>query len=45
MREAVETLHHTGSPVLLMEDDRMVGVIGQAEIYRGILRQSQLGQS
>jgi len=45
MREAVETLHHTGSPVLLMEDDRMVGVIGQAEIYRGILRQSELGQS
>jgi len=39
MRTAIELRHCTGRPVLLMEQGRMVGVIGDDEIYRGLLRQ------
>ena len=39
MRTAIELRHCTGRPVLMMEDGRMVGVIGDNEIYRGLLSQ------
>ena len=42
MREILEIRHETCSPVVLIEDGRMVGVVGDGEIYTGILRQSAL---
>ena len=39
MRAAIELRHCTGRPVLMMEDGRMVGVIGDDEIYRGLMSQ------
>jgi glycine betaine/proline transport system ATP-binding protein len=42
MREAVELRQTTGLPVLLAEDGRVVGVIGDDELYKGILRQTTL---
>ena len=44
MRWNIEIRHHTGWPVLVMDGDQMVGVVGDDEIYGGILRQSSLGQ-
>jgi len=38
MRTAIEMRRRTGRPVLLMEDGRLVGAIGDDEIYRGLLR-------
>jgi glycine betaine/proline transport system ATP-binding protein len=40
MRTAIELRHCTGTPVIFVEDGKVVGVIGDDEIYRGILRQS-----
>jgi glycine betaine/proline transport system ATP-binding protein len=40
MRDAVEIRQRTGAPVALVNDARLVGVIGDEEIYRGILRQT-----
>jgi glycine betaine/proline transport system ATP-binding protein len=41
MRNAVEVLNHTKTPLMLLDDQgRLAGVIGEEEIYRGILRQS-----
>ena len=46
IRAAIELRHSTGRPVLLVEDGRMVGVIGDNEIYRGLLSQgATAGQS
>ena len=42
MREILEIRHETCSPVVLVEEGRMVGVVGDGEIYSGILRQSAL---
>jgi glycine betaine/proline transport system ATP-binding protein len=42
MRAAIELLQATGHPVALVEDGRLVGVCGDDEIYRGILRQAGL---
>ena len=39
MRTAIEIRHRTGRPVLMVEDGRLVGVIGDEEIYRGLLSQ------
>ena len=39
MRTAIEIRHHTGRPVLMVEDSRLIGVIGDEEIYRGLLGQ------
>ncbi len=36
MRVAIELRHCTGRPVLAMEDGRLLGVIGDDEIYRGL---------
>lgn len=38
MREIIEYRHASGNPVLLMEDEKLVGMIGDEEIYSGILR-------
>jgi len=40
MRTAVEIRHQTGTPVVFLEDGKVVGVIGDDEIYQGLLRQS-----
>ncbi|MFT5658984.1 MAG: glycine betaine/proline transport system ATP-binding protein [Gammaproteobacteria bacterium] len=42
MRWNIEIRHHTGWPVLLVEDNKLVGVVGDSEIYSGILRQTNL---
>ncbi len=39
MRTAIRIRHRTGAPVLFLEDGRLIGVIGDDEIYRGLLRQ------
>ena len=39
MRTAIEIRHRTGRPVLMVEDGRLMGVIGDEEIYRGLLSQ------
>ncbi len=40
MRRAIELRHRTGTPVALVEDGKFVGICGDEEIYRGILRQA-----
>ena len=44
MRWNIEIRHHTGWPVLLVDADRLVGVVGDSEIYGGILRQTNFGK-
>ncbi len=43
LRTALELRHRTGHPVLLMHDSKMIGIIGDDEIYGGILRQTSIG--
>ncbi len=43
MRTAIELRHCTGRPVLMMADGRMVGIIGDDEIYRGLMSQGAAG--
>lgn len=38
MERIIAIRHATGCPVLLCEDDRLVGVVSDDEIYRGMLR-------
>ena len=45
MRWNIEIRQQTGWPVLLIEQDRMVGIVGDREIYGGILRQTNLGKN
>jgi glycine betaine/proline transport system ATP-binding protein len=40
LRTALEIRHRTGNPLAMVEGGRLVGVIGDDEIYRGILRQT-----
>ncbi len=42
MRQVLEIRHTTCSPVALVENGKLIGVVGDDEIYRGILRQSAL---
>lgn len=42
MRQALEIRRATGSPVVMMRDGRVVGVVGDDEIYAGLLRQTSL---
>lgn len=42
MKTAIEIRHATGYPVALIEDNKLVGVIGDDEIYRGMLQQSEI---
>jgi glycine betaine/proline transport system ATP-binding protein len=44
MRAAIELLRATGHPVALVEAGRLVGVCGDDEIYRGILRQASVAE-
>jgi glycine betaine/proline transport system ATP-binding protein len=43
LKTALEIRHKTGNPLALVEDGKLIGVIGDDEIYRGILRQTGLG--
>jgi glycine betaine/proline transport system ATP-binding protein len=43
LKSALEIRHKTGNPLALVEDGKLIGVIGDDEIYRGILRQTGLG--
>ena len=45
MREVMEIRHQTGGPVALVEDGKLVGMVGDDEIYQGILRQSSLAET
>jgi len=45
MRLAIQIRHDTCNPVLFVDDGRLIGVIGDEEIYRGILRQTDLGNN
>jgi glycine betaine/proline transport system ATP-binding protein len=42
MHTAIQIRFQTGTPVIIVEDDRMVGVVGDDEIYQGMLRQTAL---
>ncbi len=42
MKTAIEIRHATGCPVVLIEDDKVVCVIGDYEIYQGMLQQSEI---
>ena len=42
MRAAIELRQASGHPVALVEEERLVGVCGDEEIYRGILRQTDI---
>ena len=42
LRTAIELRQASGHPVALLEDGRLVGVCGDDEIYKGILRQAAL---
>ena len=42
LRTALELRHRTGNPVALVEDGRLIGAVGDDEIYRGILRQTDI---
>lgn len=42
MRTAIELRHRTGTPVALVDEGKLVGICGDDEIYRGILRQSTI---
>lgn len=43
MEKIIAIRHATGRPVLLCEGERFVGVVGDDEIYRGMLRPSGAG--
>lgn len=38
LKTAIQLRHNSGLPVLLLTDGRLAGVVGDAEIYRGMLR-------
>jgi glycine betaine/proline transport system ATP-binding protein len=40
LRSALEIRHRSGNPVVLVADGKLIGIIGDDEIYRGILRQT-----
>ena len=45
MRTALELRHRTGCPVVLVDEaGRVVGVVGDEEIYRGLLRQASIAE-
>ena len=45
MRAAIEIRHRTGRPVLMVEEGRLIGIISDEEIYRGLLSQGNHGPS
>jgi glycine betaine/proline transport system ATP-binding protein len=42
LKTALEIRQRTGNPLVLVADGKLIGVIGDDEIYRGILRQTDL---
>jgi glycine betaine/proline transport system ATP-binding protein len=44
MRRAIEIRKQTGTPIVFLEDGKMIGVIGDEEIYQGILRQTSIAE-
>ncbi len=40
LRTALELRHRSGMPILLIHDGKIIGVLGDNEIYRSLLRQS-----
>jgi glycine betaine/proline transport system ATP-binding protein len=44
LRAALEIRHRTGNPLGLVEDGKLIGVIGDDEIYGGILRQTSIAE-
>ncbi|HEX6113277.1 MAG TPA: choline ABC transporter ATP-binding protein [Geminicoccaceae bacterium] len=44
LRTALEIRHKTGNPLAMVADGRLVGVIGDDEIYGGILRQTAIAE-
>jgi len=44
MREIIECRRQTGRPIVLMEEERAVGLVGDEEIYAGILRRAEVVQ-
>ncbi|MDJ0686307.1 MAG: choline ABC transporter ATP-binding protein [Alphaproteobacteria bacterium] len=44
MRQVIDLRRRSGAPVLLMEDGKAVGVCGDEEIYRGILRRPTVAE-
>jgi glycine betaine/proline transport system ATP-binding protein len=44
LRTALELRQQTGNPVALVEEGRLIGAIGDDEIYRGILRQTGVAE-
>jgi glycine betaine/proline transport system ATP-binding protein len=44
LRTALEIRHRTGNPLALVEDGKLIGVIGDDEIYGGILRQTAIAE-
>jgi glycine betaine/proline transport system ATP-binding protein len=44
MRWNIEVRHQTGWPVLQVEQGKLVGIVGDREIYGGILRQTSFGE-
>ena len=42
MKTVIELRHRTGHPVVLLDGDALLGVVGDDEIYRGMLRQTTL---
>lgn len=45
MRWMIEIRHRTSNPILLSDEGKIVGIVGDDEIYAGILRQTSLGQA
>jgi glycine betaine/proline transport system ATP-binding protein len=45
MRTAIELRQASGHPVALVANGKLVGVCGDEEIYRGILRQTRLAEA
>jgi glycine betaine/proline transport system ATP-binding protein len=44
LRTALEIRHRTGNPLALVEGGKLIGVIGDDEIYGGILRQTAIAE-
>lgn len=44
LRDLIRIRHATGRPAIILQDDRVVGVVGGNEIYEGMLRQNTLSK-
>jgi glycine betaine/proline transport system ATP-binding protein len=45
MHMAIQVRYQTGTPVAIVEDGKVVGIVGDQEIYRGMLRQTGLAEN